>query len=274
MLAGGHAQTVYFAAGDPVLAALLAAWAAPSRPQPSPLIELPLEQGRAALCFPLDALSGIVTEPPLPIHALAAESVEPPSPIVPSLCYQLENFLPADEHRALLDYILANESRFEPATVDGAALDHRASLVLYDFPEFAARIEARVRQHLPALCRFFGIPEFEPSRVECQLNAHNDGHFYKVHNDNGSPATARRQITCVYYLHRQPRAFTGGALRLYDSKLDNNHYVAADTWRDIEPEDNSAVFFLSRCLHEVRPVQSNDRSFAASRFAVTVWLSA
>ena len=265
-----------------MLAALLAAWADPSRPQPSPLIELPLEQGRAALCFPLDALTAILTEPPLPMQALASDSLESPaglaqpvvSSILPSLVRQQDNFLSPDEHQALLAYLLANESRFVPATVDSAARDYRASLVLYDFPEYAALFEARVRQQLPELCRFFGIPLFDPSRVECQLNAHNDGHFYKTHNDNGSPATARRLLTCVYYLHQQPCAFTGGALRLVDSRVENNFYVAADTWRDIEPVDNSAVFFLSRCLHEIRPVQSANRSFAASRFAVTVWLSA
>jgi len=185
-----------------------------------------------------------------------------------------ENFLAAAEHQALLAYLLASESRFVAATVNGDARDYRASLVLHHFPEYAALLEARVREQLPALCRFFDIPLFEPSRIECQLNAHNDGHFYKIHNDNGSSATAQRLLTCVYYLHQQPCAFSGGALRLYDSRVENNHYIAADSWRDIEPRDNSAVFFLSRCLHEVRPVVSANPHFSTSRFAVTVWVSA
>jgi hypothetical protein len=56
-------------------------------------------------------------------------------------------------------------------------------------------------------------------KLETQLTSHNDGGYYRIHNDNGSPSTATRVLTYVYYFHRQPVAFKGGQLRLYDSRI-------------------------------------------------------
>ncbi|WP_246843999.1 2OG-Fe(II) oxygenase, partial [Hydrocoleum sp. CS-953] len=60
------------------------------------------------------------------------------------------------------------------------------------------------------------------------ITAHNHGHYYQTHNDNGIPEVAKREITYVYYFYQQPQQFSGGELVLYDEKIDNNYYKQAN----------------------------------------------
>ena len=125
---------------------------------------------------------------------------------------------------------------------------------------------------MPDVLRKLNIPPFPIADIEVQLTAHNDGNYYKVHNDNGSPDTATRVFTYVYYFYREPKPFSGGELLIYDSKIENNFYVQADSCQTVEPHNNSIVFFLSRYLHEVLPVRCPSKAFADSRFTINGWL--
>ncbi|WP_256098241.1 2OG-Fe(II) oxygenase, partial [Streptomyces sp. MnatMP-M17] len=51
------------------------------------------------------------------------------------------------------------------------------------------------------------------------LNVHNDGDFYRSHQDTSAEFAPRRLLTFVYYLHRTPRPFGGGELRVFDAAL-------------------------------------------------------
>ncbi|WP_229699643.1 2OG-Fe(II) oxygenase [Streptomyces kronopolitis] len=79
------------------------------------------------------------------------------------------------------------------------------------------------------------------------LNVHNDGDFYLPHQDTGPGPAAQRLLTFVYYLHRTPRPFQGGNLRVFDVVLPVHTEGVASwedrTWRDWEPEHDSIVFF-------------------------------
>jgi Rps23 Pro-64 3,4-dihydroxylase Tpa1-like proline 4-hydroxylase len=116
------------------------------------------------------------------------------------------------------------------------------------------------------------MPPFVVSQIEAQLTAHNDGQFYKVHNDNGSQDTATRELTYVYYFYQDPKPFTGGELVIYDSKVQNNYYVQAESYKMVEPRNNSIVFFLSRYMHEVLPIRCPSQEFVNSRFTINGWI--
>jgi Rps23 Pro-64 3,4-dihydroxylase Tpa1-like proline 4-hydroxylase len=103
------------------------------------------------------------------------------------------------------------------------------------------------------------------------MAVHQLGDFFGAHVDDGNEAVAGRRLTCVYYFHRQPKRFSGGELRLYDSVERNGRVERAETYLSVEPADNSAVFFPSHRFHEVRAVRSETRSFHDSRFSVNVW---
>ncbi|MFD8210091.1 2OG-Fe(II) oxygenase [Streptomyces sp. NPDC059695] len=110
------------------------------------------------------------------------------------------------------------------------------------------------------------------------LNVHNDGDFYGPHQDTSAAYSPRRLLTFVYYLHRTPRPFDGGELRVFDAALPLHTETTGAweerTWRDWEPEHDSIVFFLPTAWHEVRPVVCPGGQHGDSRFAVNGWLCA
>lgn len=130
----------------------------------------------------------------------------------------------------------------------------------------------KVAAVIPHLLQNWNVKPFAITQIEVQLTAHNDGHYYKVHNDNGSPDAATRAISYVYYFNREPTQFSGGALRIYDMNVENSHYIQAGSYQEIQPLNNRIVFFPSHSLHEVLPVACPGRNFADSRFTLNGWI--
>ncbi|MBD1890388.1 MULTISPECIES: 2OG-Fe(II) oxygenase [unclassified Coleofasciculus] len=273
LLAGGHQYTVFLKSDAPMLENLLKTVVARSYKQEDGfygLFQIPIDEGRASLCFPSEHLVGVVTEPS--VFVMQEELKPQPTDVLASPYVQIDNFLTQEEHKQLLDYVFKKEPAFVPTSISTDATDYRRSMALYSFPEFSERIVNRLRAILPDIFSKLGIPSFPVSQIESQLTSHNDGNYYKVHNDNGSPDTATRELTYVYYFYREPKAFSGGELLIYDSKIENNFYVKADSFKTVEPRNNSIVLFLSRYMHEVLPVQCPSKAFADSRFTINGWV--
>jgi Rps23 Pro-64 3,4-dihydroxylase Tpa1-like proline 4-hydroxylase len=185
---------------------------------------------------------------------------------------QIDNFLTVEEHQRLVNYVFQHESAFVPTSTSTGDLDYRRSMILHSFPEFSQLVVNRIQAILPDVFRKLNLSSFPIAEIEAQLTSHNDGNYYKIHNDNGSPDTATREFTYVYYFYQQPKSFSGGELLIYDSKIENNFYVKADSYKRVEPRNNSIVFFLSRYLHEVLPVSCPSKAFADSRFTINGWV--
>ena len=192
--------------------------------------------------------------------------------ILESNYLQIDNFLTREDKKRLLNYVFAEEAEFVPTSTATDEVNYRRSSVLYSFPEFAELIRDRIQSVALDIFRTLELPPFSVDYIESQLTAHNDGNYYKVHNDNGSSNTATRELTYVYYFHREPKPFLGGELVIYDSKIENTYYVNADSFKTIEPRNNSIVFFLSRYMHEVLPVSCLSQSFQDSRFTINGWI--
>jgi len=267
LLTGGHQHTLYLKPDDPLLHSLMTVIVARSQKQEaalSYLFQIPIEQGRAALSFPSEHLIALVTEPP--VYWQQPEARKPEiTAILASEYVQINNFLTVEEHKLLLDYVFQKESAFVPTSTSTGDDDYRRSMILYSFPEFSQLIVNRIQAILPDVFRKLNLSLFPLAEIETQLTSHNDGNYYKIHNDNGSPDTATREFTYVYYFYREPKGFSGGELVIYDSKIENNFYVQADSYKMVEPYNNSIVFFLSRYLHEVLPVSCPSKAFADSR---------
>jgi len=117
----------------------------------------------------------------------------------------------------------------------------------------------------------FAMPEFPIETVEMQFTAHNDGDFYKAHRDHGEGGMEHRRLTFVYYFNRQPRAFSGGGLALFDSLTDGSRY-SAQLYSLVEPADNSLIVFPSAFWHEVQKVSCPGGAYADSRFTLNGWI--
>ena len=274
LLTGGHQYTLYLKPDDPLLHSLMNTIITRAQKQEtvfSYLFQISLEGGRATLSFPSEHLVGLITEPPV-----YWQQNEPTKPqilaILESEYVQIDNFLTVEEHQRLLNYVFQRESAFVPTSTSTGDLDYRRSMILHSFPEFSQLVVNRIQAILPDVFRKLNLSSFPIAEIEAQLTSHNDGNYYKIHNDNGSPDTATREFTYVYYFHQEPKAFSGGELLIYDSKIENNFYVKADSYKRVEPRNNSIVFFLSRYLHEVLPVRCPSKAFADSRFTINGWV--
>ena len=271
MLAGGHRSELRLASNDPLLRSLLATIEdktdGGARVPPRPF-HLHVEGGRRSLIFSGRDLVGLVLDPPLAIREPAPEAAVQHA----SSYAVIEDFLEPERHAALLRFSLAAEAQFSTSTVSTGDADYRRSHVLFDLPEIAALFRERMTAQAPALMQRFGIAPFPIAEIECQMTAHNDGNYFKLHNDNGSSDTANRAISYVYYFRGEPRGFSGGTFRLYHSRIVDGAFHCGALAADIEPRDNSLLCFPSHCHHEVLPVRCPSGHFADSRFSVNGWI--
>jgi len=180
----------------------------------------------------------------------------------------IEDFLEPGLVQRLLDHVESSRDRFTPTTVrqaDGTRVDpaSRISLGLDDLGACLEPLESRLNAIEPALRARIGMGAYDFQDIELQIAAHNDGGFFCRHSDSYKGWGIDRVISGVYYFHRQPQSFSGGALRLYP--LTGAGHV------DIAPAHNSLVVFPSFVQHEVMPVACPSRDFLDSRFAVNCW---
>lgn len=187
----------------------------------------------------------------------------------------VRDFLTPEQHQAIIDVALSEREHFDKSTVTTNVQDYRDSLVLHatTFPALYEMMSDEIMAALPAVLGSLGYPPFAVTRIEMQMTAHGDGAFFKVHDDAASPDIAQRALTFVYYFQvREPRGFSGGALRLYQTYPGSTQNWDDSQFREIEPLDNAIVFFDSRLMHEVMPVSVPSSEFSDCRFTLNGWL--
>lgn len=294
-LAGGKEYEVVLREDAPELVALFASLCAPE--SGSQLVQLPLAGGRVACSFQTSQLISIVSEPPVvlnlekaPVQAATVSEVNGaghaghhgeadqgghgdhivrlrrPRYVV------VDNLLSAQEHDELLAYALVSEAQFQKGTVTTYEPDVRQNLVILNFGEsvHSRLLQNRLLTWFPLLAKTLGMRVFPLAPIESHLTAAADGYYFKTHSDEAPEIP--RVLSCLYYLHREPRGFAGGDLRLYDCIEEAGSRRAADTFTLVTPVANRLVVFPSEEFHEAMPVRCPSREFADSRFAVTTWL--
>lgn len=281
LLNGGHSRVLRLGRTDPLLGALLSSMAEKGNgaARSGRLFNIRVDQGSRSFIFPATDLVGLVTDPPLVSERGPRQpSVPVPQPRAEAPAAEkspyvlLENFVDASLHAELLKFVAAREKDFRPSSVSTDDAEYRRSLVLHDFPDFSGVFRDRVRSLVPQLSTAFGLGDFPVGDIECQLTAHNDGHYFRRHNDNGSPDTLERTISYVFYFHNEPKGFTGGEFHLFNSRIAQGRYECAEPAAEIEPKNNSILFFPSHCHHEVMPVRCPSNRFIDSRFTINGWV--
>ena len=281
LLNGGHTRTLYLRRKDPLLTSLVSSIGEKSYGggRPARPFNIQLDQGRSSIIFSSTDLVGLITDPPMVNDngprqpALQAASGPADRPAVEKSPYlMLENFIDPAVHAELLKFVLAHQKDFAASSVSTKDGEYRRSQVLHEFPQFAELFRDRVRLLQPQLAVAFGIGEFPVGDVECHLTADNDGDYFTLHNDNGAPDTMERAISYVYYFHNEPKSFSGGEFRLYNSRIANGRYECGEQAAEIAPKNNSILFFPSHCHHEVLPVRCPANRFVDSRFTINGWV--
>lgn len=166
---------------------------------------------------------------------------------------EIERFA-GDYDEALMPTSVAAEGLDEAtkATYRSSVSTTAESLRALLLPTFVAQVDA-VNDRLR-------LDRFVVQDVEIQYTVSVVGDHYGVHTDNvrssGAGALSTRLLTFVYYFHDEPKAFSGGELRVHDTAYVRDRPISSGSFVDIVPESNMMVFFDAGLLHEVLPVQS------------------
>ena len=186
----------------------------------------------------------------------------------------LRDFLDEKIVADLLDYALSRQSDFAPAmiTEDRKAVDNpsfRVAIKLWDLGQFEQVLETKILELLPKFTAELRVAPVDAPKLDFELAAHGDGAFFKPHVDTvtGKDLNKIRVLSGVYYFNAEPKAFTGGALRLHAiGGKEGENFI------DISPVRNSLLVFLSWAPHEVMPVSCPSKRFIDSRFAINCWV--
>lgn len=200
---------------------------------------------------------------------------------------RITDFLSEDKHRRLLDWSLSTSEEFQPATVSNVRprreirvnRKRRIALTSDRLGPLEPLLRKRLLAALPELMAGTGTGGPPPTSLELELAAHGDGAFFRPHTD--IPVGADRQplganpgedriLSAVYYFYGEPKAFSGGQLRLYafgpnPPDGEQREHI------DLEPVRNSLVAFPSWVAHEVRPITCPSGEFRDYRFALNCW---
>ncbi|MEV7562090.1 2OG-Fe(II) oxygenase [Streptomyces sp. NPDC089795] len=223
-------------------------------------------------------MSGYTMEPAMPMEI--GPRVLPPSDrwspalAVPAPVCRFENFLGAERAAALLEYATAREEDFTAGTVldpltGQVSRKGRDSLVL---PVTSEVFSAHLADCLPLVQEVLGHRAALAQSLTV-LTAHGEGGHFGIHTDASRVRDVSRALSAVYYLHRTPRGFGGGQLRLYDTVVADGRARPGESYRTVEPEHDTIVFFPSGAFHEVVPSTCPSGLFADHRFTLTTWIS-
>lgn len=185
----------------------------------------------------------------------------------------LLGFLDESTVAGLLDHARSRRADFTPTRLGSKAVDPaiRVSTGLRELGGYRQIIKTKILALVPSLIAKLGVTPFENPKLETELVAHGDGAFYKRHIDtrtgNNEEVNHIRVLSGVYYFHAEPKAFVGGALRLYAIGGEQR-----ENFVDIEPLSNSLLVFPSWVPHEVLPVSCPSKQFINSRFAINCWV--
>jgi len=177
----------------------------------------------------------------------------------------------------LLRFAQSNEHRFEDTTValkegQGVNRKRRISKRLQSLGGLESELRSKLEGVLPAMFNRLGNKPFIPSNIEVEFVVHGDGAFFARHVDtiahNSFHGGHRRIFSAVYYFNAMPKAFSGGAFRLYSLAASGQQ----GTFVDIAPNRDMLLFFPSFFPHEVLPVKCPSRQFIDSRFAINFWV--
>ena len=187
----------------------------------------------------------------------------------------VDDFLGGAVAKQLFQYAVTRESGLRPSKValgDRGIIDEsrRVSKVNSDVEEAMLLIEPAIRQAVDEAIPKLGLVNVESYLLEPELTWCGDGGFFKLHTDTlyRDRSANQRVMTVVYYFNKEPKAFTGGELRLYGVGADAN----SSPQREIEPRFDRAVFFPAWFPHEVLPVRCSSPAFADGRFAISCWV--
>ncbi len=187
---------------------------------------------------------------------------------------RITNFLSEGLSTEILNYAIDHEDRFQDSTVyengETSVSKSRVSKTYGDLGKYGDVMQKKILTAFPEIAQQLQIAPFEVGEIELQLAAHGDGALFVAHIDTlvHERKVKPRIISLVYYLHSDPKQFSGGHLRMHPLPIGDEPAEPVD----IAPDHNLLLAFPSFAPHEVLPVHAPDLAFKDWRFAVNCWI--
>lgn len=271
MMTGGHQYELSLTRDEPLLKELFQALSNRGKNGGKEVFKITNEEDDSCLYIPRDAIAAIATVPPISVQSMNLQPLSPqpePSPQQPqqrieSGIVQLDNFLKPAEYQQLMETIFPQE---------GTA----SSGIQLPTPESFARSREvllhRVQMMLPDVLIQLGLEGFPLTEMEAEEIPNHATEGQGISSDGNNPETALRVLNFMYFFYQTPKPFTGGEVRVYDSQLVNHQVSAAQSYKTVEPRQNSIVFFLTSNAYEVLRVYPNSPAFRDRCFRVKGWM--
>ena len=192
---------------------------------------------------------------------------------------QIPDFLPQQERDTLFDTVCKYQKAFQYLGIPNP--DGSGTLHIPDKSEIPEAPEAEIVRKackclsdhilklLPEIFEKLQIEPFPVPQIPLSIMNGLNGHTGSVHNDESG---GRFKIPLLYYLHKTPKAFQGGALELFETDADNQNGYKEEAFAKIEHDDNLLIAFPSKTYHGVTDVSMNSTNFEDGRFIVVGFL--
>src|SRR6476661_4668300 len=135
----------------------------------------------------------------------------------------IDDFLEPQLVESLLQWAVGQEPGFATsmvlplsATQGQVDKEFRRSVVMFHPTAVRPLFERRVLRLVDDVRKAMVMPLLPVTGIDMQMTASNDGDFFKCHNDNAHGAARARTLTFVYFVHREPKPYRGGHLKLYE----------------------------------------------------------
>lgn len=193
----------------------------------------------------------------------AGEPVKMPERYRKALYRVVDDLMPDDLVKSMGQWLFHNRGRMAREGDDTGELHFCWHVPGADadcdlLPEFKARIVDEIRAALEPC----GVDDFDLGLVEtAAVLYHHGGHLHWHHDapggHDGTPAP--RRLSFVFFMHTEPKMFSGGELEFLDGTL-------------IEPRNNRICFFASPQMHRVRRVECWSAHVLHGRWSLSGWL--
>ena len=127
----------------------------------------------------------------------------------------------------------------------------------------------RILNILPDIFSKLNIEPFPVSEIPLSIMNGLNNHTGEVHTDESG---GRFKISLLYYFHKTPKAFQGGALELFETDTKAENGYKEEAFAKIEHEDNLLIAFPSETYHGVTDVTLDSTNFENGRFVVVGFL--
>ena len=192
---------------------------------------------------------------------------------------QIANFLPKEERDELFDTVCANKKAFEGVRISKSNQEELMYLPLelektdqsdiVQIRQVVEYLSKRIMKLLPKLFTSLGVEPFPVSHIPFALINGLNHHVGIPHVDESG---GKFKISILYYFHKTPKTFQGGALEFYDTDTSFQTGHNDNPFAKIEHEDNLLITFPCQTYHGVTSVQLNSNEFEDGRFVVVGFL--